>query len=144
MALGDARQLQVQQQRKLEAVDKQIRPPMVGPPSLKNEPASLLLFSTVRSAQKSSHHAVVSIGGQVIQYVPDLPGTIQGMTGGKDFLIGPSGFVSDLESARTIAHELYRLRMEQTGYAEKDHNADAHEAARAFANRAGPFIMEPK
>jgi hypothetical protein len=42
VALGDARQLQVQQQRKLEAIDKQIRPPMVGPPSLKNEPASLL------------------------------------------------------------------------------------------------------
>jgi hypothetical protein len=42
VALGDARQLQVQQQRKLEAIDKQVKPPMVGPPSLKNEPASLL------------------------------------------------------------------------------------------------------
>ena len=42
VALGDSRQLQIQQQRKLEAIDKQIRPPMVGPPSLKNEPASLL------------------------------------------------------------------------------------------------------
>jgi len=42
VALGDALQLQVQQHRKLEAIDKQIRPPMVGPPSLKNEPASLL------------------------------------------------------------------------------------------------------
>jgi hypothetical protein len=42
VALGDSKQLQIQQQRKLEAIDKQIRPPMVGPPSLKNEPASLL------------------------------------------------------------------------------------------------------
>ena len=41
-ALGDARQLQNQQRRKLEAIDKQVKPPMVGPPSLRNEPASLL------------------------------------------------------------------------------------------------------
>ena len=41
-ALGDAQQLQAQQRRKLEAIDKQVKPPMVGPPSLKNEPASLL------------------------------------------------------------------------------------------------------
>ncbi len=41
-ALGDAQQLQTQQRRKLEAIDKQVKPPMVGPPSLRNEPASLL------------------------------------------------------------------------------------------------------
>ncbi|MFI5000172.1 MAG: portal protein, partial [Reyranellales bacterium] len=41
-ALGDSQQLQVQQRRKLEAIDKQVKPPMVGPPSLKNEPATLL------------------------------------------------------------------------------------------------------
>jgi hypothetical protein len=42
IALGDSQQLQVQQRSKLEAIDKQVKPPMVGPPSLKNEPASLL------------------------------------------------------------------------------------------------------
>jgi hypothetical protein len=41
-ALGDAQQLQVQQRRKIEAIDKQVKPPMVGPPSLRNEPATLL------------------------------------------------------------------------------------------------------
>jgi hypothetical protein len=41
-ALGDAQQLQNQQRLKLEAIDKQVKPPMVGPPSLRNEPASLL------------------------------------------------------------------------------------------------------
>jgi hypothetical protein len=40
--LGDAQQLQLQERRKLEAIDKQVKPPMVGPPSLRNEPASLL------------------------------------------------------------------------------------------------------
>ncbi|MBS0520521.1 MAG: hypothetical protein JSR90_17630 [Proteobacteria bacterium] len=42
IALGDAQQLQVQQRRKIEAIDKQVKPPMVGPPSLRNEPATLL------------------------------------------------------------------------------------------------------
>jgi hypothetical protein len=42
VALGDAQQLQLQERRKLEATDKQVKPPMVGPPSLRNEPASLL------------------------------------------------------------------------------------------------------
>lgn len=42
VALGDARQLQHQQSRKLEAIDKLVRPPMVGPPSLRNEPATLV------------------------------------------------------------------------------------------------------
>ncbi len=41
-ALGDAQQLQTQQRLKLEAIDKQVKPPMVGRPSLRNEPASLL------------------------------------------------------------------------------------------------------
>lgn len=41
-ALGDARQLQHQQRCKLEAIGKQVAPPMVGPPSLKNQPTSLL------------------------------------------------------------------------------------------------------
>lgn len=42
VALGDSKQLQTQQARKLEAIDKQVKPPMVGPPSLRNEPATLL------------------------------------------------------------------------------------------------------
>jgi hypothetical protein len=41
-ALGDSQQLQTQQRRKLEAIDRMVKPPMVGPPSLRNEPASLL------------------------------------------------------------------------------------------------------
>ncbi len=42
VALGDSQQLQTQQRRKQEAIDKSVKPPMVGPPSLRNEPASLL------------------------------------------------------------------------------------------------------
>lgn len=42
IALGDVKMLQKEQQRKLEAVDKMVRPPMTGPTSMKNNPASLL------------------------------------------------------------------------------------------------------
>lgn len=42
VALGDAQQLQIQQRRKTEAIDRQVKPPMVAPPSLRNEPASLM------------------------------------------------------------------------------------------------------
>lgn len=41
-ALPDVKQLQVMQIRKGETVDKKVRPPMVGPMSLKNNPASLM------------------------------------------------------------------------------------------------------
>jgi hypothetical protein len=40
-ALGDNKQLQVEQKRKAMAIDKMVNPPMVADPSMKNEPASL-------------------------------------------------------------------------------------------------------
>jgi hypothetical protein len=42
VALGDVRMLQKEQARKLEAIDKMVRPPMTGPSSMRNNPASLL------------------------------------------------------------------------------------------------------
>lgn len=42
IALGDVRMLQTEQKRKLEAIDKMVRPPMTGPTSMMNNPASLL------------------------------------------------------------------------------------------------------
>ena len=41
-ALGDNKQLQMEQKRKAMAIDKMVNPPMVGDISMKNEPASLL------------------------------------------------------------------------------------------------------
>ncbi len=40
--LGDVKMLQKEQTRKLEGIDKLVRPPMTGPTSMKNNPASLL------------------------------------------------------------------------------------------------------
>lgn len=42
IALGDVKMLQIEQTRKLEAIDKMVRPPMTGPTSMRNNPASLL------------------------------------------------------------------------------------------------------
>lgn len=42
IALPDIKMLQKEQTRKLEAIDKQVRPPMTGPTSMRNNPASLL------------------------------------------------------------------------------------------------------
>jgi hypothetical protein len=42
VALPGVKQLQVEQSRKGEAIDKMVRPPMQGPPSMKNNPKSLL------------------------------------------------------------------------------------------------------
>jgi hypothetical protein len=41
-SLGDVKQLQRQQARKGEGIEKQVRPPMGGDPELKNEPSSIL------------------------------------------------------------------------------------------------------
>ena len=41
-ALPAVRQLQIEQRRKAEAIDKMVRPPMVGSVAMKNEPASIL------------------------------------------------------------------------------------------------------
>lgn len=42
IALGDIKMLQTEQTRKLEGIDKMVRPPMTGPTSMRNNPASLL------------------------------------------------------------------------------------------------------
>jgi hypothetical protein len=42
VALGDVKMLQQEQTRKLEGIDKKVRPPMTAPTSLKDNPASLL------------------------------------------------------------------------------------------------------
>lgn len=42
IALGDVKMLQVEQTRKLEAIDKMVRPPMTGPTSMRNNPSSIL------------------------------------------------------------------------------------------------------
>lgn len=55
-ALGDVKQLQTEQKRKAQAIEKMVNPPMTGPTSLKNARASILpgdiTFSDEREGQK--------------------------------------------------------------------------------------------
>ena len=51
VAIGDSQGMQVQERRKSEVTDKLSKPPMKGPPSMKNEPASLLPGGMTYSAE---------------------------------------------------------------------------------------------
>jgi hypothetical protein len=82
VALGDSQQLQVQQRRKLEAIDKQVKPPMVGPPSLKNEPASLLpggvTYSPIRTARVSGQRSTCAwICKHLTLDIPEVQGRVK-------------------------------------------------------------------
>lgn len=55
VAVGDAKQLQVEQRDKAQAIQKMHKPPMVGPPSLRNEPASLLPGGITYLADPTNH-----------------------------------------------------------------------------------------
>ena len=67
-------------------------------------------FDAIRAAHASGKGATVKIDGKVVQYSPDLPMHTSGMTRGEDgFIMGPRAFLTDEETGRTIAHELYRL-----------------------------------
>lgn len=54
--LGDGKMLQTQQKRKSEAIEKMVRPPMIGPTSLKNQKTSILpgdmTYSDERDGQR--------------------------------------------------------------------------------------------
>jgi hypothetical protein len=54
-ALGDAQQLQSQQKRKVQAIEIMVKPPMVGPPSLRNEPAELVPGGITYVADPTGH-----------------------------------------------------------------------------------------
>jgi len=53
-ALPAVRQLQIEQRRKAEAIDKMVRPPMVASVSMRNEPASILPGSVTYTADPAA------------------------------------------------------------------------------------------
>ena len=85
---------------------------------------------------------VVNIGGQVVQYDPNLD-YAQAVTSGDHFVMGPKAFASPQETSSTIAHELYRLRSGQmTGEIPSGPYAtDATKDAFEFAKRVWPYVI---
>lgn len=76
-ALGDIKQLQLQQKRKAQAIDKIVNPPMVADPALKNEPASLLPGSVTYSPGMTTGKPGFAPAFQVNPYLGDLTKDMQ-------------------------------------------------------------------
>ena len=76
-ALGDVKQLQFQEKRKAQALDKHVRPPMVADASMKNEPASLLPGAITYVPQLNN-----GVGFKpVYQVAPTIEGLLKDMQG---------------------------------------------------------------
>lgn len=72
-ALGDLKQLQVEQKRKAQAIDKHVNPPMLADASLKNEPASM-----IPGGVTYVNGTAQGIGFKPIyEITPDLTGLVQ-------------------------------------------------------------------
>jgi RHS repeat-associated protein len=78
--------------------------------SILSDPA----FSALRAGYEAGRPLSVRIGGRVIQYEPDLPGSGLSLFGENGFLLGPEAFASESETQKTVLHELYRLNFSQS------------------------------
>lgn len=78
-ALPDVKMLQVMQNRKGEAIDKKVRPPMTGPVSLKNNPASLMPGSVtyVDDPTGRAYRAAIEVNLSLAELAADIRETGQ-------------------------------------------------------------------
>lgn len=78
-ALPDVKMLQVMQNRKGEAIDKKVRPPMTGPVSLKNNPASLMPGSVtyVDDPTGRAYRAAIEVNLSLAELAADIKETGQ-------------------------------------------------------------------
>lgn len=71
-ALGDVKQLQVEQKRKAQAIDKMVNPPMLAGIGLKNEPASLLPGGVTYSTEKDGFKPVYEVKPEIREMMEDI------------------------------------------------------------------------
>lgn len=99
----------------------------------------------LREAARNGTAAEVEINGYKVLYEPDIPGSGFSLAsfGERGFAIGPEGMSSDLELARTVAHEVYRVNMTQIPESGIDATRAASEtqAAFDFAEKFGDTIV---
>ena len=82
-ALGDVKQLQTEQKRKAQAIEKMVNPPMTGPTSLKNARASILpgdiTFTDEREGQKGfrAAHEIDPRIRELMEDIQDVRGNIR-------------------------------------------------------------------
>ena len=74
-ALGDIKQLQVEQKRKAQAIDKMVNPPLIADVRLKNEPASMIPGGVTYadlSTEKPGMKPVYEVSPQIDHLVEDI------------------------------------------------------------------------
>lgn len=100
-ALSAVRQLQIEQRRKAEAIDKMVRPPMVASVSMRNEPASILPGSVTYTADPaaSGFKPAFTVEPRIGELMEDLKEVQQRV---RDiFFNNLFTGISDLETVRT-------------------------------------------
>jgi hypothetical protein len=102
-------------------------------------------MNELREAAQNGIAAEVEINGYKVLYEPDIPGSGFSLAsfGERGFAIGPEGMSSDLELARTVGHEVYRVNMTQIPELGIDATRAAQEtqAAFDFAEKFGDTIV---
>ena len=102
-------------------------------------------MNELREAAQNGIAAEVEINGYKVLYEPDIPGSGFSLAsfGERGFAIGPEGMSSDLELARTVAHEVYRVNMTQIPELGIDATRATSEtqAAFDFAQKFGDTIV---
>lgn len=112
-ALGDIKQLQLEQKRKAQAIDKQVNPPMIADPSMKNEPASLLpgavtyVPSINNSVGFKPVYQIPPITGELTKDIAEVQARIK-----DTFFVPLFLMISQLDTVRT-ATEIDARRQEQ-------------------------------
>jgi hypothetical protein len=106
-----------------------------------NEAQSVLSsqeFAQLRAAYLAEQESTVTIGGRTIQYEPNMPSYISGMTdfNNNGFALGPRAFATPQETQATVLHELYRLNTTQAGLA----GAHSGESAAVESDAAIEFV----
>lgn len=109
-----------------------------------NEARSILSsaeMAEIQAAHAAGKSVKVEIGGRVIQYEPNLPGSGMTMFGENGFLIGPEAFGKPGELGKTVLHELYRLTTSKSGSGvSADLAAQETKAAFDFAEKAAKAL----
>lgn len=113
-ALGDVKQLQLEQRRKAQAIDKQVNPPMVADVQLKNQPASLLpggiTYVSGVSPGFRGFEPAIKIEPRIAEMVEDIRECQKRI--GDVFYVPLFLMISQLETVRTAA-EIDARREEQ-------------------------------
>lgn len=102
-ALGDIKQLQVEQKRKAQGIDKMVNPPLIAHPNLKNEPASLLpggiTYDSSIGGERAGMRPVYEVQprlAEMLQDIQDCQGRIRSVFFADLFLL-----ISQLDTVRT-------------------------------------------